>query len=42
MNLSHHIKKAKKLNEESIDEMLSLTIDLLQLLELYKNDKYDY
>lgn len=43
IRLSYHIRKAKQLDESSIDEMLSLTIDLLEMLELYKNDKYyDY
>ena len=43
IKLSHYIRhNNKKLNEPIIEEMLSLTIDLLQLLELYKNDKYDY
>ncbi len=42
MHLFHHIKKAKQLSESSIDEMMSLAIDLLSLLEQYKDDKYDY
>ena len=42
MQLSHYIRKSKKLSESTIDEMFSLTIDLLELLEQYKNDKYDY
>lgn len=43
IRLSYYIRKAKQLDESSIDEMLSLTIDLLEILELYKNDKYyDY
>lgn len=41
INLSHHIRKAKKLDGSTIDEMISLTIDLLQILELYKDDKYN-
>lgn len=40
MNLSYHIRKAKKLNENKINELESLTIDLLNLLEQYKQDKY--
>lgn len=40
IRLSYRIRKAKQLDESSIDEMLSLTIDLLEMLELYKNDKY--
>lgn len=43
MQLSLHIRKAKKLDESTINELESLTIDLLEMLELYKNDKYyDY
>ena len=42
IHLFHHIKKAKQLSESSIDEMMSLAIDLLSLLEQYKDDKYDY
>ena len=42
MHLFHHIKKAKQFSESSIDEMMSLAIDLLGLLEQYKDDKYDY
>ena len=43
--LSHHTRKAKKLNESSVDEMISFTLDLLKILELYKNylnDEYFY
>lgn len=39
--LSYHTRKRKKLNEQIIEEMLSLTLNLLDILELYKNDKYD-
>lgn len=43
LRLSYIIRHARHLDESSIDEMLTLTIDLLQILELYKNDKYyDY
>lgn len=43
LKLSYIIRHAKHLDESSIDEMLTLTIDLLQILEFYKNDKYyDY
>lgn len=37
-----HIKKRKHLNESSVNEMINLTIQLLDILELYLNDKYDY
>lgn len=40
MKLSYYIRKSKKLSEDKIDEMESLTIDLLNLLEQYKQDKY--
>lgn len=39
--MSYHMRKRKILNEHVIEEMLSLAIDLLNILELYKNDKYD-
>ena len=44
MRLSLYIRLNKyKLSEDSINDMISLTIDLLDMLELYKNDKYyDY
>lgn len=32
----------KHLDEQSINEMISLTIQLLELLELYLDDKYEY
>ncbi len=38
MSLSHHIRKLKKLNESNIDELITLSIDLLSLLEQYKDD----
>lgn len=40
--LSYAIRKAKTLDEDSINEMQSFTIDLLEILEQYKNDKYYY
>lgn len=40
--LSYAIRKAKTLDEDSIIEMQSFTIDLLEILEQYKNDKYYY
>ena len=36
------VKPKRKLDEESINEMISLAISLLDILELYLNDKYDY
>lgn len=43
MSLSHYSRHNNKtISESTIDEMLSLTIDLLELLEQYKNDQYDY
>lgn len=38
--LSYHIRKRKKLNESVVQEMISLTIQLMDILELYLNDKY--
>lgn len=40
--LSYFVKNTKQLSESSINEMQSFAIDLLELLEQYKNDKYDY
>lgn len=41
--LSYHIRKSKQLDEDTINELQSFAIDLLELLEQYKNDKYyDY
>lgn len=42
MDLSHRIRKAKSFSESELQNMISLTIDLLTMLELYLNDKYDY
>ena len=40
MKLSYYIRKSKTLSEDRINEMESLTISLLDMLELYKQDKY--
>lgn len=40
MKLSYYIRKSKTLSEDRINEMETLTIDLLDMLELYKQDKY--
>lgn len=40
--ISYHTRKRKRLDEQTIEELLSLTIDLLEIIELYKNDKYDF
>lgn len=42
MELSHHIRKRKTLNEEAVQELLTLNIQLMDILELYLSDKYDY
>lgn len=42
MDLSHRIRKTKSFSESELQNMISLTIDLLTMLELYLNDKYDY
>lgn len=39
--MSYRMRKRKTLNEQDIAKMISLTIDLLDILELYQNDKYD-
>lgn len=36
------VKKRKELNDEVVNEMISLTISLLDILELYLSDEYDY
>ena len=41
MELSYYIRKAKSLSELEIQNMISLTLDLLNILELYLNDKYE-
>ena len=40
--LYYDIKAVKKLDENTINEMQSFAIDLLNILEQYKNDKYYY
>ncbi len=40
--LSYHIRKRKYLNEEIVQEMITLTIDLLNILQLYIDDKCFY
>ena len=42
LELSYYVRKRKKLDKRTIEKMMSLTIDLLQMLELYLDDKYDY
>ena len=36
------VRKRKELNDEVVNEMISLTISLLDILELYLSDEYDY
>lgn len=36
------VKKRKRLNDEVVNEMISLTISLLDILELYLSDESDY
>lgn len=38
--LSYYIRKSKQLKESSINRMKTLTLELLDLLEQYKQDKY--
>lgn len=40
--LSYHLRKRKSLNYDIAQQMISLTIDLLNILEIYIEDKYDY
>ena len=44
--LSYSIRSVRDITEDSAQEMISLTIDLLNLLNLYinqfYNDEYDY
>lgn len=40
--LSYRIRKRKKLNEAIALEMISLTIQLMDILELYLDDKCYY
>ncbi len=42
MELSHRIRKRKNLNEEVVQELLTLNIQLMNILELYLSDKYEY
>lgn len=42
LELSYYVRKRKNLDKRTIEKMMSLTIDLLQMLELYLDDKYDY
>ena len=36
------VRKRKQLNDEVINEMISLAISLLNILELYLSDESDY
>ena len=40
--LSYRIRKTKTLNEDSVNEMISLSIDLLNILQQYLDDKHYY
>ena len=40
--LLQKVRARKHLDEQSINEMISLTIQLLELLELNLDDKYEY
>lgn len=41
-NISYHVRNRKHLDEQIVEELLSYAINLIEILELYKNDKYDY
>lgn len=36
------VRKRKQLNDEVVNEMISLAISLLDILEIYLNDEFDY
>ena len=36
------VRKRKTLDEDVVNEMISLSISLLDILELFLSDKYDY
>ena len=38
----NHIRARKYLDDDIVNKMINLTLDLLDILELYINDKYDY
>lgn len=40
--LSYHVRKRKTLNEDVVQDLLTLTIQLMEILELYLNDKCNY
>lgn len=40
--MSYIIRKRKHLNYDCIQQMLNLTIDLLNILETYMDDHYDF
>lgn len=40
--LSYRIRKRKTLNERVIQEMITLTIQLMEILDLYLDDKCNY
>lgn len=40
--ISYHLKNRKYLNEDIAQDLLTLAIDLMEMIELYINDKCDY
>ena len=41
MELSYRIRKTQTLNEDLVNEMISYTINLLNILQQYSDDKYN-
>lgn len=42
LELSYHVRKRNKLNKTVVEEMINLTISLLNILELYIEEKEEY
>lgn len=40
--LSYHVRKRKTLNEDIVQDLFTLTIQLMEIFELYLNDKCTY
>lgn len=42
LEILKRVRKRKYLNEEVVNEMISFTLHLIDILEQYLNDKYNY